>query len=257
MSRLLPALASLTLLASASPALAQGGNASPHAPFDALLKAHVKDGKVSYRGFAADREALARYLVHFASTDPSKLSRAEQFAFWINAYNAFTIQLILGRYPKIASIRDIWQPWDQADFVVNGEKVTLNHIEHQVLRKMGDPRIHAAIVCASISCPDLPSEAFRAEILEEQLANAMRRFLADPTKGLKVGTEPGRLWGESRVVRLSKIFSWFQEDFGADDRAVLARLDPYLTEAQRDFVKTHRDTLVVRYFDYDWNLNGE
>lgn len=230
---------------------------SLHAPFSALLATHVKDGRVSYRGFAADREALARYVRSLAPVDPSTLSRSGQLAFWINAYNAFTIDLILGKYPGIRSIKEFWGPWDRDDWTVGGRKVTLNHIEHEVLRKMGDPRIHAAIVCASISCPDLASEAYEPERIEEQLDSAMRRFLADPTKGMKVGTEKGRLWGENHVAYLSKIFSWFQDDFGADPRAVLARLEPSMTPEQRDFVRKHREALVVRYFDYDWNLNGE
>jgi len=97
---------------------------SPHAAFTALLAKHVQDGRVSYRGFQEDEAALDRYLGYFARTDPSGLSHKEQLAFWINAYNAFTIKLILQKYPDIKSIKDFWGPWDKRDWVVNGRKVT-------------------------------------------------------------------------------------------------------------------------------------
>jgi len=229
---------------------------SPHAAFTALLAKHVQDGRVSYRGFQEDEAALDRYLGYFARTDPSGLSHKEQLAFWINAYNAFTIKLILQKYPDIKSIKDFWGPWDKRDWVVNGRKVTLNEIEHKTLRKMGEPRIHVAIVCASFSCPDLASEAYEADRLEEQLVAAMRRFLANPEKGLRAASEPGMVYGTNHVVRLSKIFSWFQEDFGRNPREVVRFLEPYMSEAQRSYVREHARELKVEYLDYGWQLNG-
>ena len=241
----------------ASSSAAAPDAASAHARFDALLKKHVKDGHVSYAGFQADEKELDEYLQYFARTDPSKLTKPERFAFWINAYNAYTIKLILRKYPKLKSIKDFWGPWDKQDWVVNGTKRSLNYMEHQVLRKMGDPRIHAAINCASKSCPDLASEAFTAADLDAQLTRVMTRFLADPKKGMRVATEPGLVYGKNHNVYLSSIFSWFGADFGPNEPAILEAIEPYMSSESRTFVEQHAGDLDVKYMSYDWTLNGE
>lgn len=228
-----------------------------HQPFDRLLRAHVEDGHVDYAGFQREEAALDAYLARLAVTDLRKLSRAGRKALWINAYNAFTIKLILREYPGIRSIKSFWGPWDKRDWLVNGNLRTLNEMEHEILRPMGDPRIHAAIVCASISCPDLAGEAYVEERLDEQLDAAMRRFLAHPEKGFRAATEKGALYGVNHNVYLSKIFSWFAGDFGGSEDEILAYLDPFLPEAGRDFLREHPRDRRVRYFAYDWNLNGE
>ena len=247
----------VTRALSLAAALAAAASASPHAPWTALLREHVKDGVVDYAGFQADEASLDAYLQVLAATDPAALGRDRKLAFWINAYNAFTVKLILKRYPDIRSIKDYWSPWAGEDWVVGGKPVSLDTIEHKVLRSMGEPRIHVAIVCASVSCPDLASEAYEAETLDAQLTAAMERFLANPTKGMKVGREKGLLYGWSDVVRLSKILSWFGDDFGPDQASRLRFLEPYMSEEQRSFVTEHAATLKVDYFGYDWSLNGK
>ncbi len=230
---------------------------SPHADFSNLLGRYVRGGRVDYAGFKADEAALDTYLEVLARTNPRRLGRPEALAFWINAYNAFTVKLILKSYPGIKSIKDYWQPWDKKEWRIGGELVSLGHIEHDILRKMGEPRIHAAINCASVSCPDLAPEAYVVDRLEEQLSEAFRRFVQDPRKGMSVGVEKGTFYGESQVVRLSSIFSWFAEDFGGRPEAVLRFLEPSMTREQREFVATYRAALKVKYFDYDWTLNGK
>jgi hypothetical protein len=230
---------------------------SVHAPLTGLLSEHVKKGWVDYKGLKAKEGKLDTYLEYFARTNPESLTKLEKKAFWINAYNAFTVKLILKKYPGIHSIKDYWGPWDKKDWVVNGKKVTLNYIEHQVLRKMGDPRIHTAIVCASFSCPDLASKAYEASTLDAQLDVAMKRFIENSEKGMKVSRAKGTFYGVNEIVYLSKIFSWFQDDFGNSPKAVLKFLDPYMTGEQKAFVRQYAKTLQVKYLRYGWQLNGK
>ena len=174
-------------------------------------------------------------------------SRDEQLAFWINAYNILAIDLVLQHYP-VAGIRDIgsfWSPvWDREAGRIGGAGYSLGRIEHEILRPLGEPRIHLAIVCASTSCPSLRREPFRAAELDAQLADASRRFLASPRKGLRV---------ESDGVRISRIFRWFDEDFESGG-GVLAFLRRYAPEGARAALEAEADP-EIDYFDYDWRLN--
>lgn len=237
------------------------GEASPapavslHAPFDSLLKAHVKDGVVGYKGLKTEEAALDAYLAALDRTDPVSLKREEQLALWINAYNAFTLKLILRRYPGIASIKDIPDRWELEDWSVGGKRYSLDHIEHKILRKMGDPRVHFAIVCASKSCPDLAAEAYVPERLEAQLDAAARHFLADPNKGFRAEMKKGLFGGKKPTARLSKILDWFGEDFGKMEGDRLSWIRPYLPTEGQGFLKAHPDP-TLEYLDYDWSLNG-
>jgi len=146
-----------------------------HGPFDALLQAHVRDGMVDYQGFRDDVAELDRYLATLAQANLDGATREEQLAFYINAYNACTIRLILRHYGKIESIREIRKPWDTREWPLAGEVLTINEIEHQKLRdQLREPRIHFAIVCASIGCPKLASRAYTATHVDAELEAAAR-----------------------------------------------------------------------------------
>ena len=229
-----------------------------HEPYDKLLRAHVKNGWVNYKAFKQQEARLDAYLKTLAQTDPAKLTKSERLAYWINAYNAFTIKLILRRYPKIKSIKDIPGRWDRREWTAGGKTYSLGEIEHQILRKrFNEPRIHFAIVCASKSCPDLPSEAYTAKRLDRQLTAAAKRFLADTKKGLQTRREKGFLWGHNNYVYLSSIFNWFAEDFEKHGGSVIAFIKPYVSKKQRAFLEKHKDDFSIRYLDYDWSLNGK
>lgn len=228
-----------------------------HAVFSQLLEDHVRDGVVDYAALKRREAELDRYLASLAATDPGRLSRDEQLALWINAYNAFTLKLILRHYPGIESIKDIPQRWSTREWDVGGQLYSLEAIEHEILRKrFTEPRIHFAINCASRSCPDLASEAYTAERLETQLNRAATRFLSDPDKGLRTRREAGLLYGHNHYVYVSKIFDWFEEDFEKAAGSVSAYVAPFATAADRAFLHEHADDLSVRYLDYDWSLNG-
>ncbi len=228
-------------------------DAGSHAIFDALLRSFVIDGVVDYRCFKQHEAELDRYLAQLDATNPENLLRDAKVAFWINAYNACTIKLILESYPDIESIRDLSRPWKREAWSIGGKLYSLDQMENAILRKY-DPRIHFAIVCASFSCPDLQAEAFVGSRLDAQLEAATRAFVADEAKGFRAASEPGALWGTNHNVYFSSIFNWYEADFSA---GLVEFVKPYLPEAARAFVDEHGEELSIRFMDYDWSLNGQ
>lgn len=222
-----------------------------HGIFDKLLKKYVNDkGLVNYKGFKADEKVLDQYLTTLSQGAPaSSQSKKEQMAYWINAYNAFTIKDVVKHYP-IESIKDIGSkiqipfvstPWAEKFFTIGGEKMSLDNIEHGTLRKKyNDPRIHFALVCASISCPRLRNEAYTAEKLDAQLDDQGKDFLNNPVKN-KVGKDE---------AKLSKYFDWYKGDFKEGEQSVVKWVNKYSTIKITDNTK-------IDYMDYNWNLNEQ
>jgi hypothetical protein len=205
--------------------------------------------RVDYRGLTTSPD-WQRLVESLAASDPDALaSRDEKLAFWINAYNILAIDTVVQNYP-VESIRDVgslWSPvWKRTAGTIDGEPYTLDQIEHEIVRPMGDPRGHAAVICASTSCPALLREPWRAERLDAQLDQAMRTWMADRGKGLRIDRQSG-------TVTLSKIFDWFDEDFEAQGGA-LAFATRYAPEDARAWLRAHPDP-DVEYFDYDWRAN--
>lgn len=228
-----------------------------HTAYDRLLKKYVdRDGYVNYDAWKknpADRQALQAYLSQLGRADLSRpASKAGQLAFWINAYNALTIEGILQVYPT-SSIRNHtarfagYNIWKHLPLIVGDRKFSLNDIEHNILRKMGEPRIHFAIVCASVGCPRLRNEAYVAQKLNEQLADNARDFFSR-AKNLRV--DAGR-----RTLYLSSILKWFGGDFGRGESEMLAYLSPYLPPAARSLISA--GGVRISYLDYNWNLNDQ
>jgi len=182
-----------------------------HSLYGALLDKYVKDGAVDYRGFKNDEALLDQYLEVLENIEVNSLSRDEQFAFYVNAYNAWTIKLVLSAYPGIKSIKDLGNifksPWEKKIVRINGDIITLDDVEHRILRaKFKDPRVHFAVNCASKSCPPLVSTPYRGSTLDQQLDESTRAFVNDPKSNY--------LKGDNLYV--SKIFKWFPEDFNSD-----------------------------------------
>lgn len=236
-----------------------------YAAWDALLKKHVrwlpdnKQSRVAYAGMAVDRAALKSVLDAWSAVMPAQFAaftRPQQMAFLINAYNAFTVELILTEYPKLKSIKELGSlvssPWKKSFFRLLGEQRHLDWIEHEQLRpKYQDPRIHAAIVCASIGCPALRTDAFTAEKLEEQLEDGMRRFLADRTRNR----------ASADKLEVSSIFKWFREDFERGHQGfskvedVFARYAAQLSSEPAVQEQLRGKKLTPSFLDYDWSLN--
>jgi hypothetical protein len=230
-----------------------GADCGDTAAFGRLLARHTAE-VAGLAGVAVDYAALrgdpdlgaARDAL--AGCDPRTLAtRAERLAFWINAYNLLALDLVARAWP-IASIRDLGSllrpVWKREAGRIGGRGYSLDEIEHAILRPLGEPRIHAAIVCASRSCPPLSREPYGAERLDAQLDEALRRWLADPRKGARLDAASGTLW-------LSPIFDWFEEDFAASG-GVLAFVRPHLPEALRAALPA---SPRIRFLDYDWSLN--
>ena len=212
---------------------------------------------------AADRAALSAYLGRLSSVSAAGyagFAPAQQMAFLINAYNAFTVELILTRYPKLDSIKDLGSlfqsPWKREWVPLLGRTMSLDDIEHGTLRVRGrfdDPRIHFAVNCASIGCPMLREEAFVAERLDAQLDEQALRFLSDRTRN--------RFDPKSGQLRVSKIFDWYGEDFRLGHRGItslssyLGRFADVLAEAPADRERVRSGKPDIGFLDYDWALN--
>ena len=230
-----------------------------HSAYDRLLKAHVVNGLVDYDGFKAD-PAFAGYLKLLAATNPTTLPRNEQLALWINAYNAYTIQLI-NKHDERESIRNVNKslgflkfkgPWSEAFAVVGGRTYTLDDIEQRTIRPtFKEPRIHFALVCAAIGCPPLRSEAYTGARVEAQLQDQAVTFLTKtPAKN--------RVDVASKTVFRSQVFSFsdYMKDFGGSEAAVgrfIAKFYP--AGPERTLLESGEFTAVKT--DYDWSLNSQ
>lgn len=235
-----------------------------HARFTAVLEGALEGGLVDYAALRKSPKALDLYLDQLESTTPAqhgKWTRNQRYAFWINAYNAYTIQLIRDEGP-VKSIKKLGglfsSPWEKKfidlpafDPEKDGDKLMLDEIEHDILRPIfKDARVHAAINCASMSCPPLRKEAFQAEKLEEQLDDQVQVWLGDPTRN---GLEP-----KGGKIYVSKIFDWFEEDFGGTDEAVIEWVAGHVEdEALGKRLKAQAKTLKVKHLDYDWSINAQ
>lgn len=210
-----------------------------HELWEELLKKYVaEDGSVNYKGFQKDAKDLAVYIkmLKMGYSKINEYSQEKILAFWINAYNALTVDLILRHYP-VKSIKDIKDPWDQRLWKFGDKWLNLNDIEHKILREMGEPRIHFTIVCASESCPKLQNEAFTASNLEALLTKSTKEFLKDNSKNEIT----------KNSLKLSKIFKWFAKDFKQNGSLI-------------DFLNRYTDINISEgarksYKDYNWNLN--
>jgi hypothetical protein len=202
---------------------------------------------VDYAALRGDPDWAAAVAALGACRPDTLRSRAERLAFWINAYNLLAIDLVVRAGP-LESIRDLGSllrpVWKREAGRIGGRGYSLDEIEHAILRPLGEPRIHAAIVCASLSCPPLRREPYAAERLDAQLDDSLRRFLADPRKGARWDAATGTLW-------LSRVFEWFEADFAAAG-GVVAFVRPHLPEPVRAGLPAFPR---VRHLDYDWSLN--
>ena len=223
-----------------------GGETPDHALLTDLLREHVIDGNVDYAALGADRR-LTLYLEQVGTTCPDSIhDTRERLAFWINAYNAFTLRLVLD-HPSVTSIRDITkdgrEPWDIRWIVICGTRYSLNAIEHDILRmRFHEPLIHMALVCAARSCPPLRREAYRGDNLDAQLADNAHQFLTDTTKN--------RYDPRTNTLYLSEVLRWYADDFveryGSSVRYALAILGVHPPSPP-----------TVSYLPYDWTLNGD
>jgi Protein of unknown function, DUF547 len=266
--RFLALIASACMLAMSASIAAQPFDHS-HATWSELLKRNVVSiaggnaSQVRYAGMKAEHGALKRYLAALSSVSAAEFQTftpAQQKAFLINAYNAFTVELILSRYPKMESIKDLGSllqsPWEKKFVPLLGETVSLDDIEHVRLRAPGrydDPRLHFALNCASIGCPLLRDEAFTADRLDAQLDDQTKRFMSDRSRN--------RWNAAKQELEVSQIFDWYGDDFEQGHRGIesldafFARYADQLADAPADRQRIRSRRADVDFLEYDWRLN--
>jgi hypothetical protein len=240
-----------------------------HTAWTTLLKKHVlvldggKSTQVRYSGMSADRAALQRYLASLSAVSKATydaFTKPQQMAFLINAYNAYTVELILTRYPQLMSIKELGSlfqsPWKKEFVPLLGKMMSLDGIEHDTLRTRGrfdDPRVHFAVNCASIGCPALREEAFVAGALDAQLEEQARRFMSDRSRN--------RWNAQKQRLEVSKIFDWYGEDFRLGHRGITslaafcARHADQLADTPADRERIRNQSAKIEFLDYDWKLN--
>src|SRR5574337_1167829 len=228
------------------------GNDNPDSVFDGVLKCYVsKDGLVNYKELKEDKE-FNRYIEYLSTADTDKLpSNDHRLAFWINAYNAFVLKGVIEEYP-IKSVLDVgWLPhsfFKRKTFKTQHGNITLRELENKKLREtFREPRIHFAINCASMSCPKLLTEAYRAEKLEQQLETQAISFINNKSRNY--------LDKENEVLYLSPIFKWYKEDFVSSGEKIEEYIARYLNTEDAEFIRNNKVT--VKYLDYDWGLNEQ
>ncbi len=250
-------IGSTALMTLTPPALDAAPGKTPQALWDELLGSYVRPdstglNRVDYAAWkasAGDMRALDAVVAGLAGLKVSSLAKATQFATWANLYNAITIQVVLARYP-VKSIRDIkpsllaMGPWKEPRVRVEGKQLSLDDIEHNILRKQWrDPRVHYAVNCASIGCPNLGRRGWRAETLDADLDAAARAFVNSP-RGVRV-VGPQKL-------RVSSIYQWFKVDFGNNEAGILTHLRRY---AAPTLLAQMNNARIVGD-DYDWSINA-
>ena len=207
--------------------------------------------RVDYAGVTAeDREGLKQYLLRLQKIPVSRLSRIQQLPYWINLYNAFTVHLILEHYP-LDSIVDIrygffdFGPWDEKLLQIEDEEVSLNDIEHRILRPIWkDPRLHYVLNCASLGCPNLQPESFHPGNVESLLNSGAHIYINHP-RGLRFENEDDLL--------LSKIYDWYADDFGDNEKELLQHLMRYANQSTKTRLESFDGDID---YEYDWDLNG-
>ena len=238
-----------------------------HTTWNVLLQKHVhginngNGTQVDYAGIAKEQEILQQYLHQMSSitvTEFDNWPKSEKLAFLINAYNAWTVALVLTQYPDLSTIKDLGSffqtPWEKSFIPLLGKERSLDDIEHNLIRGSGrynDPRIHFAVNCASIGCPALRAEAYRGEHLEEQLENAARNFLQDRQRNRY----------ENDTLKISSLFKWYTKDFAQSWRGAKT-LDHFLSFYHdslqipaNQLARLKNGDIIRVYLEYDWDLN--
>ena len=229
-----------------------GDESFDHEVYEELLQAHVdsESGTVDYAALQQEEEKLDSYLSAIADVDVSTLPKNEQLALLINAYNAYTLKLIAENYP-LDSIRDISSPWTTERYEVGGHTLSLDGIEHNLIRPLFlDPRIHFAVNCAAIDCPHLAEFAFTGDKIDEQLRERTEAILSNE-KFLRV---------ENDILHLPKVMDWYSDDFLSESfqghaSTLPEYVAPFTTDEVRQFIENHDGDPPTRFLDYDWGLN--
>ena len=249
----------ILLLAILATSISTAQEKESHTLFTEILKDYIKNGLVDYAAMKGDTR-LDEYIEQITVVDPYSLERNEQLAFWMNAYNAFTLQVILLEYP-VESINDLHTGgliigqvlgktiWHDERFEINGKKYSLNNIEHDIIRVdfADEPRIHFTLVCAAMSCPPLRYEAYEAHKLEEQFQDQSIKFFNNPNLN--------EFDAENRVAKLSKLLDWYYDDFADNDKDIILYVAQFVEGEAGKSMKANPEEWDIEHLHYDWLLN--
>lgn len=219
--------------------------------FTQVLRDHVKNGAVDYKAIKQDHR-FAEYIEILKNTNPEAIAAKDRLAFWLNVYNAFTVKVVIDQYPINSIMNKFKYALKQSNFhkklvEINGQKYSLNDVEHNIIRPYGDARIHFALVCAAKSCPPLRREAYEPDRLDEQLNDQARIFLRDTDKNF--------IDFQNKKAEISSIFDWFKEDFEKNASSVLEFISRYLPEDQSAKLQANSNTFEIEHKNYNWDLN--
>ncbi|MCG3118578.1 MAG: hypothetical protein ALAOOOJD_00798 [bacterium] len=219
--------------------------------FTQVLRDHVKDGAVNYKGLKADTR-FADFIEILKKTDPNTIAPKNRLAFWINVYNAFVLKVVTDQYPIKSIMSKTAYALGKSNFqkklvTINGVSYSLNEVENDIIRPMGDPRIHFAINCAAKSCPPLRAEAFEVSRLGEQLDEQARQFITN--------SEKNSFDFAKNEALVSKIFDWFQEDFKTYATGVPEFISRYLPPELGKQLLAAGKAFKIKHHDYNWDLN--
>ncbi len=228
-----------------------------HSLFTQVLKEYVKDGRINYKGLKDDAR-FRQYIRILEESDPPSIAPEDTLAYWLNVYNAFTLKVVCDHYP-LESIRDLnngplifaylfrTTVWDKELITLNGKPYTLDQVEHEYIRPIGDARVHFAMVCAAKSCPSLRTEAYSTDRVNDQLDQQGRLFMSQAKKN--------RFDLPNKRIFISKIFDWFEEDFVRDSGSVIKFIARFVSpDVARQLLLLEQE-LDIDYIDYDWSLN--
>jgi len=253
-SKILAAFVAL-ILAAPSEAFAASANPDSLGPdyslFSQVLRDHIKNGAVNYKALKTDKR-LTDFIEILKRTDPNTISKKNRLAFWINVYNAFVLKVVVDQYPIKSIMSKTAYALGKSNFqkklvTINGMRYSLNDVENNIIRPMGDPRIHFAINCAAKSCPPLRSEAFEPNRLSEQMEEQTRNFINN--------SEKNSFDFAQKEALVSKIFDWFEDDFKKYDKGVPAFISRYLPAEQGQQLLANAKTFKIKHHDYNWDLN--
>ena len=230
-----------------------------HSLFTQILQDYVSNGLVKYKKLKDDKR-LDKYIKQLENSNPQKIVNEKNLlAFWINVYNAYTLKFIVEEYP-VESINDLhWGGlylgsligttiWDDEKIIINGSELSLNNIEHDIIRKkFNEERIHFALVCASISCPPLRNEAYEGYKLDKQLCGQAELFFNDVTRN--------NFDKNTRIAHLSNILSWYEDDFGENEQAILNYTTQFIDKETAEDIKSNLSEWDIKYMSYNWDLN--
>lgn len=228
--------------------------------YEQLLKLAIKNSNVDYELIKKNQHFIEHLLYAISILSPNQLQEDEQLALYLNAYNLFTLRLVLDYWPRIESIKDIPEyplsrRWKDQRWLLGGTRISINDLKLNYLRSFKNPLIYFALACTGVSCPDLSPVVFRATSIHRQLDQVTRNFLNEQ-KALQWQLVTQLVGDPEPVVFLSQLFKWEETDFLINNYSILGFVEEFGPMEFKEFVRNHKESIQIKYLNFDWNLNS-